>query len=50
MTSRQQTIASMVTVVAEGRCSLMATFQIFQFIIGRYDWLGMAEYVILMPC
>ena len=34
MTSKQQTIASMVTVIAEGRCSLMATFQIFQFIIA----------------
>lgn len=34
MTSRNQTITSMVTVVAEGRCTLMATYQIFQFIIG----------------
>ncbi len=34
MTSNQQTIASMITVVAEGRCTLMATYQIFQFIIG----------------
>lgn len=34
MTSRKQTIASMVTVIAEGRCTLMATYQIFQFIIG----------------
>jgi magnesium-transporting ATPase (P-type) len=34
MTSRNQTIASMITVVAEGRCTLMATYQIFQFIIG----------------
>ena len=34
MTSRNQTIASMVDVVAEGRCTLMATYQIFQFIIG----------------
>ena len=34
MTSKLQSTASMLTVVAEGRCSLMATFQIFQFIIG----------------
>ncbi|KAG2500541.1 hypothetical protein HYH03_001317 [Edaphochlamys debaryana] len=34
MTSKAQTIASMVTVVAEGRCTLMATYQIFQFIIA----------------
>lgn len=34
MTSRRQTIASMVTVVAEGRCTLVATYQIFQFIVG----------------
>ncbi len=34
MTSRNQTIGSMVDVVAEGRCTLMATYQIFQFIIG----------------
>jgi magnesium-transporting ATPase (P-type) len=34
MTSRQQTIASMLTVVAEGRCALLATYQIFQFIVG----------------
>ncbi|GIL93414.1 hypothetical protein Vretifemale_20808 [Volvox reticuliferus] len=33
MTSKAQTIASMITVVAEGRCTLMATYQIFQFII-----------------
>ncbi|KXZ41305.1 hypothetical protein GPECTOR_565g594 [Gonium pectorale] len=34
MTSKAQTIASMITVVAEGRCTLMATYQIFQFIIA----------------
>jgi magnesium-transporting ATPase (P-type) len=34
MTSKNQSIASMLNVVAEGRCSLMATFQIFQFIIA----------------
>mmetsp|Transcript_29272 Transcript_29272/g.64753 ORF Transcript_29272/g.64753 Transcript_29272/m.64753 type:complete len:705 (-) Transcript_29272:814-2928(-) len=34
MTSKQQSIASMVKVVSEGRCTLMATYQIFQFIIG----------------
>ncbi len=33
MTSKAQTIASMVVVVAEGRCALMATYQIFQFIV-----------------
>lgn len=30
MTSKQQSIAAMLTVVGEGRCTLMATFQIFQ--------------------
>jgi hypothetical protein len=34
MTSREQSITSMVAVVAEGRCALLATFQIFQFIVG----------------
>lgn len=34
MTSKAQTIASMISVVAEGRCALMATYQIFQFIIA----------------
>ena len=34
MTSKHQSISSMLTVVAEGRCTLMATYQIFQFIIG----------------
>jgi hypothetical protein len=34
MTSRQQSITSMISVVAEGRCSLLATYQIFQFIVG----------------
>jgi cation-transporting ATPase 13A2 len=34
MTSRHQSVASMVTVVAEGRCALMATYQIFQFVVG----------------
>jgi P-type E1-E2 ATPase len=34
MTSRHQSIASMLVVVAEGRCALMATCQIFQFIVG----------------
>ena len=30
MTSKRQSVAAMLTVVAEGRCSLVATFQIFQ--------------------
>lgn len=34
MTSRQQSITSMISVVAEGRCALLATYQIFQFIVG----------------
>lgn len=34
MTSRQQSITSMISVVAEGRCTLLATYQIFQFIVG----------------
>ena len=34
MTSREQSIASMAAVVAEGRCTLMATYQIFQFVVG----------------
>lgn len=34
MTSRHQSISAMVAVVAEGRCSLMATYQIFQFVVG----------------
>lgn len=34
MTSKAQTIGTMVGVVAEGRCALVATHQIFQFIIG----------------
>lgn len=33
MTSKSQTIGSMITVIAEGRCTLMATYQIFQFLI-----------------
>eukprot|EP00798_Chlamydomonas_sp_ICE-L_P017927 gene17927-24321_t len=34
MTSKHQSIESMITVISEGRCTLMATYQIFQFIIG----------------
>lgn len=34
MTSKQQSITSMISVVAEGRCALLATYQIFQFIVG----------------
>ncbi|GLC61164.1 hypothetical protein PLESTB_001725200 [Pleodorina starrii] len=34
MTSKAQSIGAMITVVAEGRCTLMATYQIFQFIIA----------------
>jgi hypothetical protein len=34
MTSRHQSVASMVTVVSEGRCALLATYQIFQFVVG----------------
>jgi hypothetical protein len=34
MTSRAQTVACMLTVVGEGRCALVATYQIFQFVVG----------------
>lgn len=34
MTSKQQSITSMISVVAEGRCALLATYQIFQFIVA----------------
>jgi len=34
MTSRAQTVACMLTVVGEGRCALVATHQIFQFVVG----------------
>jgi magnesium-transporting ATPase (P-type) len=34
MTSKQQSITSMISVVAEGRCALLASYQIFQFIVG----------------
>ena len=34
MTSRTQSITAMIRVIAEGRCALLATYQIFQFIVG----------------